>query len=551
MRRYTNFSRSIPLYIPLSIPLSTLLALSAGCDVDDEFATEGLRADDDEDTADDEDLDDRGVRVDPIYDDDEAAENAEFVVDVAAAADDVDAYNDEAGDEAYNDEADDEVDNHDGGVDPHAHGLSLTEASPSPVALTLSSFLFQHPLTGGSWNHTCDFNTVNCYVKGQYHTAIDESAGTSTAIRASNFGVRSLRQNMSNSDHGMGNAVAVRYLLDDGSYIYGTDNHMSSHHSLSTRPDGEIAVPRGGKLGNVGGSGYGNPTYWGYHDHHEMKTVNTFSSGCNGTYYGYTPSSALLYCYKSPSDYFGTRRVLMPEFSLANSGWGDYDVLYGVVNTTIYAQVRMVSAPALSSVGVGGRSGWSATVTDFPFATNRPAGSYTVTTSRTFTSSGDYRFFAAVQSNGAWRGGYPVIFTVLPKSSDFIRDNDMGAASFQSGGLGVARFDGYGYGAHAATGNSGAWARWYTQKAGTYRLWVYVGGNGVGSVRFKIYPNGAGTPIYSDPVNLSTAVYGWVQIKVGATTSWSFTSSGYVGLSADAGAANEVYLFDAIKFTAL
>lgn len=426
-------------------------------------------------------------------------------------------------------------------------------AAPTAAsALTASSFLFQHPLTGGSWSSTCVFNTTNCYAKGKYHTAIDESAGTSVAIRATNFGVRTLRQNMSANDAGMGNAVAVQYLLADGTYAYGTDNHMSSHHPLSYRPDGAVAVPRGTKLGNVGGSGYGSSTYWGNHDHHEMKLSNSFASSCGGTYYGYTPTSAYNYCYLNPSSFIGVRRVLIPEFSLSNSGWGDYDVLYGVVGSPVYAQVKLESSPGtLTYAGVGGREGWTNTVSDFPFATNVPAGSSTITTNRTFTKAGDYRFFAAVQSSGAWRGGYPVIFSVLPSSSDFIRDNDMASASFQSGGLGVSRFDGYGYGAQAATGNSGAWARWYTQRSGLYRVWVYVGGNGVGKVRFKIYPTGAGSPIYSDQVDLSTAAYGWVQLRVGTTTSWSFSTAGYVGLSADTGSASEVYLFDALKFTAV
>ncbi len=460
---------------------------------------------------------------------------------------------DEHGDADLDDvEAQAQADDADGAeAEAHAHD-SDTYAAPSEASpLTSSSFLFQHPLTGGSWSSACAFNTTNCYVAGKYHTAIDESAGTSVAIRATNFGVRTLRQNMSANDAGMGNAVAVQYLLADGTYVYGTDNHMSSHHPLSLRPDGAAAVPRGAKLGNVGGSGYGSPTYWGNHDHHEMKLSNTFASSCGGNYYGYTPTSAFNFCYLNPSSFFGARRVLIPEFSLSNSGWGDYDVLYGVVGSPVFAQVKLENSPGpLTYAGVGGREGWTSTVSDFPFAANVPAGSATVTSNRTFTKAGDYRFFAAVQSGGAWRSGYPVIFSVLPSSADFIRDNDMASASFQSGGLGVARFDGYGYGAQAAAGNSGAWARWYTQRSGVYRVWAYVGGNGVGKVRFKIYPTGAGSPIYSDQVDLSTAAYGWVQLRVGATTSWNFSSAGYVGLSADAGGSSEVYLFDALKFTA-
>lgn len=442
------------------------------------------------------------------------------------------------------------------GCAPGAVGESTAAEEEEPAVtsaaepLVASSFLFQHPFFGQPYTHTCDFNTTSCYEKGKYHTAYDESAPTSTAIRASNFGIRSLRQNMSASDHGMGNAVAVQHLLADGTFIYATDNHMSSHQWLAARPDGQVVVPRGAKLGQVGGSGYGSPTFWGNHDHHEMKTTNSFGSSCGATFYGYTPTSALGYCYKNPGDYFNKKAVLMPEFGLADAGWGDYDVIYGVANTPVYARLNIQQSSATyANVGVGGRAGWTSTVADFPMVSNLAPGSWAVTASRTFPA-GDYRFFGAVQSGSEWRTGFPVIFSIVSKAADFVRDNDQPSAYFQSGGFGPARSDGYLYGANAATGNSGAWARWFTQRAGTYSLWVYVGGGGNGSARFKIYPTGSGTPIYTDPVNMGAGAYGWVQLRVGATTAWSFTTAGYVGLSADAGSASDVYLFDAIKFVA-
>src|SRR5690606_21633052 len=126
------------------------------------------------------------------------------------------------------------------------------------------------------------------------------------------------------------------------------------------------------------------------------------------------------------------------------------------------------SSSTFSYAGVSGRAGWGGTVADFPMATNVGPGTFSVTRSRTFSAAGDYRLAAAVQSGGAWRGGYSVIFSILSKPADFIRDNGMGSGLFKSGGLGLARFDGYGYGAYAATGNSGAWAQWYTQRAGTF-----------------------------------------------------------------------------------
>lgn len=418
-------------------------------------------------------------------------------------------------------------------------------------ALTSNNFLFAHPLQGsGSYTRACNFNTTACYSPGKYHTAVDELSSSQLTIRAANFGRRSLTQMVSTYDHGMGNAYCNEFLLDSGVFTYNCGNHLANLQTQAVRPNGRAEVPKGAKQGEMGGSGYGLLMYWVRHLHDEYKTLNTLANACgSGTYYGYTPSSALNFCYQNPDTYYNTRRVLMPEFSTANSGWGDYDTLYGVAGQVLWARLQLVGAPrAYTKVGVGGRAGWGGTVVDFPMV-SAPVGNSTYTQSKTLTA-GDYRFFAAVQDGTIWRTGYELIFTVLPKATDFIRDNDMGSSYFTSGGLGVARYDGYGYGAHAATGNSGAWARWFTQNAGTYSVWAFVGGQASGTVRFKLYPTGSGTPIYSDPINLASFRWQWVQLKVGTTSKWAFTTSGYVGLSADAGNASDTVLFDAMKFIA-
>ncbi|WP_437683899.1 M23 family metallopeptidase [Sorangium sp. So ce131] len=425
------------------------------------------------------------------------------------------------------------------------------EIGEAEAPLTSASFLFAHPLQGSSYTRACNFNTTRCAVADRYHSGIDEGAAAGLPVRASNFGERTLVVHNGSSDHGLGNAVVIRHLLQDGTYLWWQDGHMGFHHPLNARPDGSVAVTTGTKLGEVGGTGYGAAHHWGNHLHAEAKLGSVLHNPCgDGTYWGYTPSNATNFCFRNPDSYIGSSRVMIPEFETSSSGtWGDYDVVYGVAGTPIYARVGLVSATqSYAKLLVGGRAGFSGEIVDFPAASG-VTGTYTHTTMRSF-SAGDYTFFAAVETpTSAWRTGYRVIFSVLPSSNDFIRDNDMSSTYFESGGLGLARGDGYGYGARMATGTSGAWGRWYTRRSGTYGVHVYVGGAGSGSVRYKIYPTGAGAPVFSDPIDLSRNRYSWVPLKVGGTTGWSFASGGYVGLSADDGSPATFYTFDAVKFT--
>ncbi|WP_437595187.1 peptidoglycan DD-metalloendopeptidase family protein [Sorangium sp. So ce590] len=419
------------------------------------------------------------------------------------------------------------------------------------LPLTSASFLFAHPLQGSSYRRECNFNTTRCFVTGKYHSGIDESAAAGLAIRAANFGERTLVVNNGSSDHGLGNVVTIRHLLQDGTYLWWLNAHMSSHHPLNARPDGSVAVTTGTKLGEVGGTGGGEAHHWGNHLHAEAKLGNVLRNPCGSrTYYGYLPSNAENFCYRNPDSYIGSRGVMIPEFNLSErDAWGDYDVLYGVASAPIYTRLRLVAATeSFSKLLVGGRAGFSDEIVDFP-AGRDATGTVTYTAMRTF-SAGDYTFFAAVQApDASWRAGYRVIFSVLPSANDFIRDNDMAATYFERGGLGLARGDGYGYGAYMAVGGSGAWGRWYTRKAGSYGVYVYVGGAGNGSVRYKIFPTGAGTePLFSDPIDLTRNRYSWVPLRVRGATSWSFATNGYVGLSTEEGSAATIYTFDAVKF---
>src|SRR5690606_20415838 len=59
-------------------------------------------------------------------------------------------------------------------------GEVALQAPVEPSALTTSSFVFQHPLTGGSYKPECHFNDLQCAAPGKYHAGIDASASSST-----------------------------------------------------------------------------------------------------------------------------------------------------------------------------------------------------------------------------------------------------------------------------------------------------------------------------------------------------------------------------------
>ncbi|MFC2172366.1 M23 family metallopeptidase [Acidobacteriota bacterium] len=417
--------------------------------------------------------------------------------------------------------------------------------------LNSNSFLFDYPLQGGR-GYLFNQRVYNKKKrKYEHHTGLDLIAAGGTPIRAANFGRRSLRVNNCQSDHGLGNVVGIEYLLDDGTNLWSLDCHMSAHRNLNGRPNGTVAIPKSTMVGQVGGTGYCQAHYWGDHDHFELKRGNQLDNPRGpGQHWGYTPYDAKQFGYEKPDDFVGRRRVLMPEFSLTDSGWGDYDILYGTAGKRLYARLMLVgSKEVFDELLVRGRSGFSTTVVDFP-AVSQIRGPYTYVASRKL-AAGDYTFWAALKKGSEWREGYPIILTVLPSSEDFIRDNDMGSQEFQSWGLSTARYDGYGYGAYAALGNVNAGARWLIRRQGRFAPSVYIGANGVGKVRYKVYPTAGSAPILTDPVDLTSNRFRWVELKKGSTSSWNFDVTGYVELAAGSGSHNEIYLFDAVKFTKL
>lgn len=171
------------------------------------------------------------------------------------------------------------------------------------------------------------FDAKGLVVPGKYHTAVDyhkASSSGSSAILASNDGdVVEIVKNGSN-DHGLGNAVIIRHKLlsPSNQTIYSLYAHLSSISSGLAK--GQIVV-KGQVIGMIGSSGYGKADHWGPspHLHFEFKTSNTLQNPTgSGSYWGYTPSSALDYGYLNPSKILGNSSWTMPpaEIQLTDSG---------------------------------------------------------------------------------------------------------------------------------------------------------------------------------------------------------------------------------------
>ena len=176
-------------------------------------------------------------------------------------------------------------------------GLSLgqNETLGNPLAT-------YRPTTYGYFNSTEDF------VAGKHHTGVD-SGGSSTVV-AIGSGMVTTVVPMSKNDHGMGNCVVVRHTIVGGGIIYSLYAHMAS---IAAGIQPNTLVDKGTPLGIMGGSGYGNPTYWGKHLHLEIKAGNTTGNPVGSAkplYWGYTPSDATGFGYFNPADYLGRVQVL-------------------------------------------------------------------------------------------------------------------------------------------------------------------------------------------------------------------------------------------------
>jgi hypothetical protein len=102
------------------------------------------------------------------------------------------------------------------------------------------------------------------------------------------------------ADHGMGNALILRHVLSSGEEVFSLYGHLA-HLERDFAPGEEVL--RGEVVGLMGGSGFGEPTYWGWHLHFEIKTAAVLGDPKSGEHEGYTPTPAGKWGYFDPAQF--------------------------------------------------------------------------------------------------------------------------------------------------------------------------------------------------------------------------------------------------------
>lgn len=152
---------------------------------------------------------------------------------------------------------------------------------------------------------------MTCARKDRYHTGIDyqRPASGTQAVVATNFGFVVHRETMSPDDQGMGSNVILEHTLGTGEKVYSSYSHLAS---IDSRVKLGSKVKKGQVLGIMGGSGYGEPNYWGVHLHFELKDLPVTHSPSGGPYWGYTPENPDQFGYHDPGAFIGIVAVKDP-----------------------------------------------------------------------------------------------------------------------------------------------------------------------------------------------------------------------------------------------
>jgi murein DD-endopeptidase MepM/ murein hydrolase activator NlpD len=190
------------------------------------------------------------------------------------------------------------------------------------LTFTTSSF-FGPPHSGWKVHPNCDYGQRCAGQPNERHTGIDSrgtSDLTSKDIYPSTTGIIARIQpngapDCRNGgpgrcpDHGLGNTVIVRHKLTDGSFIYTQYSHLAS---IEAGLREGMCVSAGTKIGEMGSSGKGDPTYWGMtpHLHWEFKTAAQVAP------------LARVGDPRSPDSYFGYIRPNMPPDQRDPTNWG-------------------------------------------------------------------------------------------------------------------------------------------------------------------------------------------------------------------------------------
>ena len=160
----------------------------------------------------------------------------------------------------------------------------LQAAAAEPISCPVSVAFGDATKPVVAANAACLYGSKNCGNPDMRHTGIDFSGeGEAIAIAA---GTVARVEPMSSGDHGMGNNVILRHVLPgpNCAIVYSTYSHLASIDPAIVK---DAEVVKGQTLGVIGGSGKGDPEYWGHHLHLELKaaavTSNPFGVGAQTT----------------------------------------------------------------------------------------------------------------------------------------------------------------------------------------------------------------------------------------------------------------------------
>lgn len=174
------------------------------------------------------------------------------------------------------------------------------------------------PPAASSISSGCNFGNKPCASTNRYHDGIDFSGNGDKTVRATNHGrVHKIVKN-GDSDHGMGNTVILEHFTVDGQRVCSSYSHLKSiddeiYEKYKNRHTHKEWLAVGARIGEMGGTGYGQEQYWGTHLHFEMKTDCTLGAPTEpDSYWGYTPNHPSEYGYLDPNTYIGSKYVDNP-----------------------------------------------------------------------------------------------------------------------------------------------------------------------------------------------------------------------------------------------
>lgn len=166
----------------------------------------------------------------------------------------------------------------------------------------------------------CNYGNKPCASQNSYHDGIDFSGidPTKREVRATNHGrVHKIIKN-GDGDHGMGNTVILEHFTTEGQRVCSSYSHLKSiddevYEKYKKRNTPQEWLIVGTRIGEMGGTGYGQDQYWGTHLHFEMKSDCTLGAPTNpDSYWGYTPNHPSGYGYLDPNAYVGSKYANNP-----------------------------------------------------------------------------------------------------------------------------------------------------------------------------------------------------------------------------------------------